>query len=163
MNKIEGYKSFNKGLITNYNDVLEVGKKYTIAGEIKYHQNGYHFCKHLEDTLRYCDAMNEEVDICKVIGSGDIDEGYDDYYGYYYLYAASELEIVKKLTREEIMDIMIDPINVPDLRIKRFIEGYKLTNDEIERIISVYPSSLVKEVIDYYQRGDKDVFIKSRK
>jgi|GEM_PF-5456721 len=162
MSKIEGYKSFNQGLITQFGDSLEEGKIFTMDGVIKYHQNGYHFCKRLEDTLRFFDVRSSEVEICKVIGSGDIDEGYDDYYDYYDLYAARELEIVKKLAREEIISLMINPNEVFELRMKRFIEGYNLTESEIIKIIELYPTDLIKRTIDYYQKGDKNAFSRVR-
>ena len=42
---------------------FELYKLYSTEGKIKYglEGNGYHFCKYLEDTLRYYDAMNDEV------------------------------------------------------------------------------------------------------
>ena len=99
--EVRGFKCFKSGLINLYGTKFEVGKLYIMPGAIKFglDGNGFHLCKRMEDTLRYYDAMHEEVDICEVVGSGKISESFDEYYGYYDMYAVSKLEILKKLTR----------------------------------------------------------------
>ena len=82
--------------------VFEEGKTNKVDGNIKFgvNGNGFHFCKRLEDTLRYID--DKDPKIARVIGRGTIDEGFDDYNGYYDMYASSIIDIKYFLMREEI-------------------------------------------------------------
>ena len=132
---IPGYKAFNKGLINRYGKVFEEGKIYRINNDIKWGNdgNGFHFCTYLEDTLRYFDGLNEEIDICKVMGSGNYVVYDDDYYGYYNMYATEYLKIIKNLTREEIIK---ETEKMWFERLNRFISGFKLTQEEFESIIA---------------------------
>ena len=160
---IIGYKAFDKGLINRYGTKFEVGKIYIAEGAVKFGNqgNGFHLCKNMEDTFRYFDGMESEIDICKVKGSGDAIEYYDEYYGYYDMYAVSELEILSKLSREEIIDYAL---RLNDIRIKRFLSGYKLTDEELDIFINKYKNSIdVKKVIDYYQKKELDAFTRGCK
>ena len=76
-----GYKCFDKELINRYGTIFEVGKLYHSDNEIKFGNdgNGFHVCKRLEDTLRYFDAMNGEVDIAKVKCYGNYQKYEDEY------------------------------------------------------------------------------------
>lgn len=69
---ITGYKCFNKDLINRYGMQFEVGKIYSVNGNISFGNNGndFHMCVRLEDTLRYFDSFTQEIDICEVIGYG---------------------------------------------------------------------------------------------
>lgn len=156
---ILGYKCFNKNLINNYNKTYEIGKKYEVSGEVKFgnNGNGFHFCKNLEDTLRYFDSFNEDIDICKVIGSGDIKQYDDEYYGYYDMYVSSVIVILKKLTRKEIFDIIF---NSSEFSVVRFISGYKLTDSELEMFEKKYMNNqTILDAITYYYK-DKNVYQK---
>ena len=44
---MRGYKAFLSDMTTRHGDntVYEVGKTYTVEGEVKICENGYHFCK----------------------------------------------------------------------------------------------------------------------
>lgn len=161
---MEGYKVFNKGLINRYGYRYEEGKNYKVntkINDIKYGNNGYgiHFVKRLEDGLRYFDGMNEEIDIAKVTALGKIRESYDDYYGYYDLYVTDYLKINHILTKEEIIEQVL---NMKEERVKRFISGYKLTEDEIAKIINKFKTDEICKAIDYYQRNIKDVYEKEK-
>ena len=51
---MKGYKALNMDMSSAYGDmVYEIGKKYTITGQLKLNENGYHFCKCLEDIELY--------------------------------------------------------------------------------------------------------------
>lgn len=91
---IIGYKCFDVGLINRYGMKFDVGKDYHVSNEIKYQNNGFHMCTNLEDTLRYFDAMNGEVEIAKVIGYGSIDEYDDEYNGFYEMYAVENIRVL---------------------------------------------------------------------
>ena len=145
-------------MTNRYGKTLEVGKAYSTNGEAKFGNdgNGFHFCKNLEDTLRYFDAFNNEVNICYVRGFGDIATYEDEYNGYYDMYSSTNIEILKKLERDEIINYVI---NLPEYRVSRFISLFKLTNDEIELFREKFKNSyIVNDMISYYQLKDKDVF-----
>jgi len=153
-----GYKCFEKGLINRYGKQFEVGKKYHTEGEVRFgfEGGGYHMCEKMEDTLRYFDAMNHEVDICLVEGSGNTASGYDTYYDYYNMYSVEYLEILEKLSREEIIEYAL---NLSPMRVKRFIFSFRLTYPEIEMFKEKFAyDTEVLDCIAYYQEGNKDVF-----
>lgn len=160
--EIYGYKCFNEDLTNRYGMQFEVGKKYKVNGNIKFGNdgNGFHFCKNMEDTFRYFDAMNEEVSVCLVKGSGEIKEHFDNYYGYYDMYATEEIEILKKLSREEIINI---GINLDEVRAKRFVSLFKLSKIEKELFLNTFIKSIeVKDAVMYYQEHDTKVYMKKK-
>lgn len=155
---IRGYKAFNNDMSNRYGMHFEEGKEYSVSGPVLFGNkgNGFHFCKRLEDTLRYVDAMNDDIKIAEVIGSGDIVESYDDYYGYYDMYVASDLKIVRVLDRDEIIEMYL---NMPEYRVERFAMGYKLDDNEIVKFKLKYlDATRVLQAIAYYQEGDKDAY-----
>lgn len=159
MEKI-GYKCFNKDMTNRYGRKMKVGDVYIANGKVKVGNNdhGFHFCKNLEDTFRYFDAMNDDVMICLVRGFGNIDEYSDEYNGYYNIYASEHIEILKILSREEIIAY---GLNLFYFRACRFIQGYKLNNDEIEIFKEKYKNyNSVLKYIEYYQLGNTDAFKK---
>ena len=161
-----GYKCFNKGLVNRYDTKFEVGKLYHCDNEIKFGNdgNGFHVCKRLEDTLRFFDAMNKEVDIAKVQCYGNYDKGEDDYNEYYDMYAFEYMIIEKVLTREEIINY---GINLYEMRLNRFLSLYKLSQEEITLFKEKFKNNInVLNTIAYYQEGDKDIYnryVKSRR
>ncbi|MBQ6285534.1 MAG: hypothetical protein IJK67_04420 [Bacilli bacterium] len=153
---VEGYKCFDKGLINRYGEKFEIGKTYHILDVVKFGSKGFHFCKHLEDTLRYFDAIKKEVDICLVQGWGCIDEYEDEYNGFYNMYSTEYLKLSKMLTREEILKYALD---LPPYRLSRFISLFKLSEEEIQMIYDKNTdNSYVKKMILYYQYGNKNAF-----
>ena len=157
-NRIKGYKAFNVDLTNRYGSSFEVGKEYSVDGNAVFgnHGNGFHFCERLEDTLRYFDAMNGEVSFAEVVGSGNMVEYSDEFYGYYDMYAATELKVLRILKREEIIKMFLSQ---PSFRMVRFVQGFKLNDDEKELMKCMYAdNSEVINAISYYQDGDKDVY-----
>ena len=158
---IIGYKCFDKGLINKYGKKFSVGKIYIMPNTIKFGQNckGFHMCKRIEDTFRYFEALKNEVEVCLVKGSGKIIESYDDYYGYYDIYSVEKIEILKQLSREEIIN---EGLNMSAPRAKRFVSTLKLTREEIQLFKENFKTSLsVLDAIAYYQEGDKQVYEKT--
>lgn len=155
---IKGYKAFNKDHTNRYGVSFEAGMTYSIDGPVAFGNdgNGFHFCERLEDTLRYFDGRNGEVAIAEVIGSGDVVEAYDDFYGYYNMYVVSNLTVVKFLSREEIIDNFL---NVIDVRAERFVSGFRLDDEEIARFKLQYMGTpRILRAIAYYQENDKDAY-----
>ena len=158
---IKGYKCFNKNLINRYGIPFEIGKIYSTNGEIKFgnNGNGFHMCVNLEDTLRYFDGFHDEIDICEVIGFGQYIMFEDYFYDYYDMYSFEKIQIIKKLSREEIIELML---NTHEYRVIRFIQGYKLTQNEILLFKNKFANNIsILNAISYYQEGDLDVYSKS--
>lgn len=156
--EIHGFKAFNKGLTNRYGMEFKEGETYTVDGSLRFGNdgNGFHFCERLEDTLRYFPAMEEEIDIAKVTALGEIVEAEDNYYGYYDMFCTDKIRIDKKLSREEIIEMYL---NMPDYRVIRFIQGFKLSPIEIEMFKLKYgEDENIMKAIAYYQLGDKDVY-----
>jgi hypothetical protein len=135
--KVQGYKAFAADGTNMYGEVLEAGKKYHRDGEITYGQkgNGYHLAYSLEDTLKFCTldkrGLVSKPMIAMVIATGDIVSSNvpdNDYIGYYDLFACSDLEVVKFLTREEIISYGLR-LSYDSRR--RFITYFELTPEEM--------------------------------
>ncbi len=158
---ITGYKILNTNMTTRFGNKLEIGKIYIADGVIKFGKNGFHFCKDIENTFRYMDAQKNEVAICTVVGSGKIEEGYDDYNEYYDMYAAQKIEILKRLTRKEIVTI---GLNLPQYKAMRFIGGFHLTDKEIELFEQKFVKNKnVLDIINYYQKSKDKIYMKERR
>ena len=158
---IKGYKCFNKNLINRYGIPFEVGKTYSASGDISFGNdgNGFHMCLNLEDTLRYFDGFNSEIDICEVIGDGNFVLFEDNYYGYYDMYSVEKIQIIKKLSREEIIDKMLNSI---EFRVIRFIQGYKLSPFELQLFKDRFANNIsILNAISYYQEGNLDIYSES--
>ena len=159
---MEGYKIFDKGLINRYGLKFEENKIYkcdTSKNVLKYGNHGYgiHFVKRLEDGLRYFDGMNSDIDIVKVRALGNVLESFDEYYEYYGLCVTDKIYIEHVLTRKEIIEYAV---KLPSFRLERFVQGYKLSDDEINFIINRVCDSDVNNAILYYQKNEKDVYSK---
>lgn len=160
--EIQGYKAFNKGLTNRYGMKFNEGEIYSIDGDLRFgnNGNGFHFCKRMEDTLRYFPGMEEEIDIARITSLGNLVESEDDYYGYYDMFCTDKIRIDKKLSREEIIKMYLD---MPDYRVIRFIQGFKLSDFEIELFKLRYgDDEKIMKTIAYYQLGDKDVYNTSK-
>lgn len=154
-----GYKCFNKGLVTRYGDVLEVGKEYTARHDPKFGHSGFHFCKNMEDTFRYFDCFNDEVEVCIVEGFGKVECYDDDYNGYYDMYSAEKIKIVQRLSREE---VIYYGLNLNKRTVERFVSTFGLTDEEIQLFKEkFFYSRRVLNAIAYYQENDKEVYKRS--
>ena len=151
-----GYKSFNKDFKTFNDIIMEPNKIYELDGEIKYHKYGYHFASRLEDTLRYVNGLEEKIILCKIKALGNIDWYDDEYYGYYDLGCTNKIYIDKPLTREEIINYAL---KLYEQRLIRFIQGYKLTKEELELFKTIYKNNdNIINFLSYYQEKDYEVF-----
>lgn len=154
--EVVGYKCFEKGLKNRYSKEFFIGKIYLTPGIIKFRENGFHMCKNMEDIFRYFNALDKEVDVCLVRGSGHIDTYNDEYAGYYDMYCVEKLEILKKLTRDEIIN---KALTLNELRAIRFVSSFKLTLEEIEIFKSRFKNKIdVMDAIKYYQENDKTIY-----
>ena len=140
---IIGYKGFNKNFTNRHGDKFEIGKVYHADGEIKWGNqgNGFHLCSNIEDCFRYVDPNNSIM--TEVLGFGKMKKYDDEYYGYYDMYVAEYLRIIRVISREDIIDMMLHTYLE---RRERFIRNFNLTDEELE---------LFKGVEYYGQNSDK--------
>lgn len=163
--EVKGYKAFNKGLTNRYGRKFEIGKQYSVDGNISFgnNGNGFHFCKNIEDTLRYFDGVDGEVEIVEVIGTGEIVTNEDEYNGFYDMYAAKTITISKKIERKKLVNMFLTTIT-SEPRVVRFVQLFRLTEKEIEMFKLKYAGSImIMDAIAYYQEGQTDVYEKKHK
>lgn len=149
-----GYKVFYKGLKDSFGNEHTLGKKYKLDEEVKWSQNGFHFCKRPEDTLRNFDDFNNELEIALIEASGNIVEYDDEYYGYYDMFASSEYKIIRVMSRDEIVRNVLTSRNI--LRQKRLLERMRLTESQLKHFKGL--SIELDDVISYYQYHDTEVY-----
>ena len=161
---IVGYKSFSYDGVNQAGEKFEVGLNYHCNGIIKYNHNGFHMAKNFEDTIPFSDLVDEDgnfkmlhdIIIAEVEGSGNIDcvsDIYSDYYGYYDMYACSDMKVIRYLSREELISMALA---LPDYRMKRFVSYMELTREEISLFYGRYP--IVDAAIEYYQKNNKEIY-----
>ena len=94
---MKGYKAFLSDMTTKHGDntVYEVGKTYTVEGEIKICENGYHFCKKCADVYDY---YNKPCRICEVSVTGAVQTQGNKSVG-------RRLKILRELTADEISSL----------------------------------------------------------
>ena len=94
---MKGYKAFLSDMTTRHGDntVYEVGKTYTVEGEIKICENGYHFCKKCADVYDY---YSEPCRICEVSVTGAVQTQGNKSVG-------RRLKILRELTADEISSL----------------------------------------------------------
>ena len=126
---IIGYKALNEDFTNRYGTKYEIGTIYQVSGEIKWgnNGNGFHLCTHIEDCYRYVDSDNSIM--TEVIGFGNMKKYDDEYYGYYDMYVCECMRIIRVISREEIINMML---NTYAERKNRFIRDFNLTEDELK-------------------------------
>lgn len=161
--EIKGYKCFNKDLTNRYGTKFSIGKIYVAQGVIKFgnNGNGFHICKNIEDTFRYFDTSNKDIRICEVIGSGEMVEYSDEYYGYYNMYSVQKLEILRELAREQIIQ---EGLKMDEIRAERFVSTLDLNKEEIQLFKDSFKNKdNVLDAIAYYYEGDKTIYSRKYK
>ena len=154
-----GYKSYD-GNTVKEEDIL--GKHFHLDGEIKFHERGYHFCKRIEDTFRYSGGINNpNMIISEVEANNIIDEGSDEYFGYYDMYATSDLYVLRILAREEIINYFLN--KAYSERVIRFLQTFKLNEIEIELFkLRFMDNDSISKTVEYYQENKIDAFKEKR-
>jgi hypothetical protein len=94
---MKGYKAFLPNMTTQHGDdtVYEVGKTYTVEGEIKICENGYHFCKKCVDVYDY---YSKPCRICEVSVTGAVQTQGNKSVG-------RKLKILRELTTDKISSL----------------------------------------------------------
>lgn len=155
--EINGFKAFNSDMTNNYGFKFEEGMTYHIDGNISFgvRGNGFHMCKNIEDTFRYVDKNN--VKVATVTGFGKIVESFDDYNGYYSMFATSDIRINHILSRKEIIDEILK--KQEDAVCRFIVTGFDLSPYEINLFREKFSNSdMVNKYLDYYKIGNKKAF-----
>ena len=94
---MKGYKAFLSDMTTRHGDntVYEVGKTYTVEGEVRICENGYHFCKKCVDVYDY---YSKPCRICEVSVTGAVQTQGNKSVG-------RKLKILRELTADEISSL----------------------------------------------------------
>ena len=94
---MRGYKAFLSDMTTKHGDntVYEVGKTYTVEGEVKICENGYHFCKKCVNVYDY---YSKPCRICEVSVTGAVQTQGNKSVG-------RKLKILRELTADEISSL----------------------------------------------------------
>lgn len=150
-----GYKAFNKDLTNLWKKKFLIGEKYCVSPEHK--ECGYHFCPFLEDVFVFYNDSSNTV-VCEVKGTGNIIKYYNDVYDIL-VYASSEIELLKEISREEILDYYLSKNDYYVRRIVNFLIRGKLSMEEVELFKRRFSdNNQIMDTIKYYYYGDKDVY-----
>lgn len=154
-----GYKAFCKDMLAMNNVKFDLNKHMHVDGDIKAGPtcgNGFHFCVNFEDTFRYV-PFESDIILCEVTAYGTISKEYtDEYNGYYGIYSCSDMKIKRIIPRKEIIQMASI---LPEYRLARFIQTYKLTKDELKIIKKVVVNNInLNNYVEYYQLNNKSVF-----
>ena len=160
---IKGYKAFNKDKTNRYGSPFEEGCTYTYnaAEKVRFGNFGvgFHFCTELADVFRYFPNDDDDVLVAKVTGTGKYEKYDDEYYGYYDMYVVSSITIDRFLTREEIINHIL---NDSEFNVKKFLATFRLNEKEkllfLKKFVNNYD---ICRFILYFQFGFKSVFEKN--
>ena len=164
MKEVIAYKAFFENLTNQIDDInYEVGKEYSVEGDIQWMENGFHMCKEPEDCFFYLKPSKAKVELTLVRGFGDLyslDTGhkaYDDRNGI--AYVCRSMEILKVFSREEIVEI---GLNLLGHRLEKFIERFPLTKEEallfkekFKDEYTYYRKPMTEKIDDYQKKLSK--------
>ena len=93
---VTGYKALNPDMSANYGHIrFELNKPYSVTGKVTMCENGFHFCRELEDIEGNYTIKTSRI--FEIEASGDIVDGEDKS-------CAETITLIKELSREEIHD-----------------------------------------------------------
>lgn len=69
---MKGYKAFTKELRSYNGFQYEIGKEYTLEGDLKICENGFHFCDSIADCYHFYYPIDQNIRICEIEATGDI-------------------------------------------------------------------------------------------
>ena len=93
---MKGYKALRKSMRSIYgNIVYKLDKEYSIEGELKMCENGYHFCKELINVFTYYPLDSRVFEIDTLDGEIKKDNEFDKY-------CTNKIKLVREISKEEI-------------------------------------------------------------
>lgn len=111
-------------------------------------------CSNFEDCFRYIDS--DKSIMAEVIGYGDMKEYDDEYYGYFNMYVAEFLKVVRLVTRDELINMAK---MLPEERLVRFIQTFKMSDDETDKVLENSKGKVkVLKAVQYYHFGNKHIY-----
>ena len=154
-----GYKAFTSDMLAMNDVKFSLNEPMHVDGIIKsgpINGNGFHFCVNFEDTFRFV-PFDSDIILCEVMAYGTISKEYtDEYNGYYGIYSCSDMNIKRIISRKEIIQMASI---LPEYRLARFIQTYKLNYDELKIIREfVLNNYNLNNYVEYYQLNNKSVF-----
>ena len=97
---MKGYKALNMDMSSAYGDMsYEIGKKYTISGDLVPCENSYHFCENIEDIENYYTISKSRI--FEVEAEGKIIDEYNKS-------CAESITLIRELSKEEIHQYFMD-------------------------------------------------------
>lgn len=106
-------------------------------------------------------SFESNVLLCEIKAFGKISHEYcDEYNGYYGIYSCSDIILERIIPREEIITMAS---KLPEYRLERFIQTYKLNKEELVEIRKIIlNNSNLNKYFEYYQLDNKKVFYESK-
>lgn len=157
-----GYKAFDKGLVDMFGNPRELNHVYSVDGPILWNSthggNGYHFCTYLEDCFCYFDGFEKDIELTIVRGSGDMIQYDDEYRGNFEMFVSRNIEILKVLSRKEVIEYFLERKNHLET-FRKFIYGYPLSIEERSLFLD---DDIARKVIKR-KYADNKVYEKTRK
>lgn len=152
-----GYKAFKSDGTNRYGEKFEIDKKYHIDGNILarfgHEGNGYYYCTNIADVFRFFPP--DDVKVGVIEATGKIDRSHDEYNDYE-IFACSDMKLLKYLTREEVLNLVIMDGRYS---IEKAIKTYKLTPEEKDTVLdSVRGDFLLMQQVLWYCYDKKDIF-----
>jgi len=95
---VKGWKCLNIDM-SCIGHKFEVGKTYSVDGEIELCENGFHFHRNENDIFKYYSFDKEKTVVCEVEAIGDVIDGDDKS-------VTSEIVIVRKLEWDEVLSLV---------------------------------------------------------
>lgn len=149
---MKGYMCFFEDMTDLQHDKYEIGKTYTEKDKGK----RYTIYDRLEDSLRnyHCDV--NDVIICIVEGLEGGRKIEDTVYEFIERYEFDSIKILKRVPREFVIEY---GLNLYEERLIRFLQGFKLTDEEKEKFRVKFGNHFREEsTIDYYINENKNAY-----
>ena len=145
---MKGYMCFFEDMTDLQHDKFKIGERYNKDDKNK----RFVIYEYLEDSLRNYHAERNNVNICFVLGYGDGRKIEDTASDYIERYEFDNVAIIKEVPREFIIEY---GLNLYDQRLIRFLQGFKLTNEEKDLFrLKFEGDRRAFPIIDYYINGN---------
>ena len=153
MEKHLGYKAFKKDRTNLYGTKFEEKNIYSINNNMpischKYsifnQSNGFHMSVDFANIFRYVE--DDDVQVALVLGFGECQYFEDNYYGYHNMYACQNLYVIRFLSREEIIELILKQ---NDFELSKILYTFKFKYDEKIKLLKKHIGNdlIVKSIL----------------
>ena len=157
-----GYKAFDGNRKNQAGMLFSEGITYTMQGAIRpgmydfKNMNGFHMSENLANVFRFFDSEKDGISVAEVRGFGECIRFDDEYNGYFDMYVCENIEVLKFLSREEIIKKII---TMNEFEIVKFIQTFKMNEKEKIMFVDLFKNNdRIYRAIQYYQYGNKDIY-----